>query len=408
MKKFSLSNLKPEDANERRLPKGFVLALVYTAIVAAASIWIWQHFSKAMPVMIDLLLALFFALAMEPLIAWLIKKGWNRKLATFVTLTVILVAIGGVMGLFGSLFVQQSIELGTAIPSIYETIHNFLNTKFNLDMPEMKDAAKQLSSFITGDTALKTLSVALSIGTFIINSVAILLVVYYMVAYGPQMRHFILQWFRPERQPAIRNLWIISEEKIAGFLYSRVILAILCSIFTAIYLLIFDIPYWLPLALFTGIISQFIPTVGTYIGGALPVIVALGSNGLVLGVGTLVFIIIYQQIENLIFSPKVSQHTLDLNPAVSYISVLLFGYMFGALGAFLALPVCAIISVLWGQLVQKYPVEEHELVNDDIHVQIKKAERIQRKTTKKSTKTTPKSDSKTNTKPNSKSPAKKS
>lgn len=100
-------------------------------------------------------------------------------------------------------------------------------------------------------------------------------------------------------------------------------------------------PYWLPLALFCGIVSQFVPTVGTYIGGALPVLFAWGSNGLWYGVGVLVFIIVYQQIENLILSPKVSQRTMDLNPCVAFLAVLVMGALFGALGAFLALPVTA-------------------------------------------------------------------
>ena len=55
-------------------------------------------------------------------------------------------------------------------------------------------------------------------------------------------------------------------------------------------------------------------------------------------VAVLVFIIVYQQIENLILSPRISQRTMDINAAVAFLSVLAFGSLFGAFGAFLALP----------------------------------------------------------------------
>lgn len=61
----------------------------------------------------------------------------------------------------------------------------------------------------------------------------------------------------------------------------------------------------------------------------------------------LVFIIVYQQIENLILSPRISQRTMDINAAVAFLSVLAFGSLFGAFGAFLALPVTASLQAIF-------------------------------------------------------------
>ena len=123
-------------------------------------------------------------------------------------------------------------------------------------------------------------------------------------------------------------------------------------------------PYWLPLALFCGIVSQFIPTVGTYIGGALPVLFAWGSNGIMYAVGVLVYIVVYQQIENLILSPKISQRTMDLNPAVAFLAVLVFGGVFGALGAFLALPITASLQAIFKVYTIRYELVDSPLMND--------------------------------------------
>src|SRR5699024_8729490 len=137
-------------------------------------------------------------------------------------------------------------------------------------------------------------------------------------------------------------------------------LAFLSTAFTLVFLLIMQIPYSLPLALFTGIVSQFVPTIGTYIGGALPVLLALAESP-VKALAVLVFIVVYQQIENYIFSPKISQKALEMNPAVAFVVVLGFGAVFGALGAFLALPVAATI-----QAVMSTYLRRHELIDSTL------------------------------------------
>ena len=116
------------------------------------------------------------------------------------------------------------------------------------------------------------------------------------------------------------------------------------AFFTSICLMALHVPYWMPLALFCGVVSQFIPMLGTYIGGALPVLFAWGSCGLWQAIAVVAFICVYQQIENLIFAPKISRRTMDVNDAVAFLAVLAFGSLFGAIGAFLALPIVASIQ----------------------------------------------------------------
>src|SRR5690606_34072904 len=130
-----------------------------------------------------------------------------------------------------------------------------------------------------------------------------------------------------------------------------------------IFLLILKIPYSLPLALFTGIVSQFVPTIGTYIGGALPVLLALAESP-VKALGVLVFIVVYQQVENYIFAPKISEKALEMNPAVAFVVVLAFGAVFGALGAFLALPVAATIQAVMSTYLQRHELIESHMLHD--------------------------------------------
>ena len=73
----------------------------------------------------------------------------------------------------------------------------------------------------------------------------------------------------------------------------------------------------------------------------------------------------YQQIENLVFAPKVSARSLELNPAVSFLAVLAFGAVFGALGAFLALPVAATIQAVSNVYLRRHELIDSEMLRED-------------------------------------------
>lgn len=172
------------------------------------------------------------------------------------------------------------------------------------------------------------------------------------------------RWLTPARQQEVLTLWEITQVKVSDFINSRIGLAALSSAFTFVFLLIIRMPYALPLAVFVGVVSQFVPTIGTYLGGALPVAVALTSQGMPQALGVLAYIIAYQQVENLYFSPKVSARALEMNPAVSFLAVLAFGALFGALGAFLALPVAATIQATANTYLRRHALIESRMLQD--------------------------------------------
>jgi predicted PurR-regulated permease PerM len=174
----------------------------------------------------------------------------------------------------------------------------------------------------------------------------------------------VCRWLTPNRQTEVLRLWEITQVKVSDFINSRIVLAALSAVFTFVFLVIMDTPYALPLSVFTGVVSQFVPTIGTYLAGAPPVAVALTSQGLPQALAVLAFIIAYQQLENLVFSPKVSARALEMNPAVSFVAVLAFGAVFGPLGAFLALPIAATIQAVGNTYLLRYELVESHLLHD--------------------------------------------
>jgi predicted PurR-regulated permease PerM len=122
------------------------------------------------------------------------------------------------------------------------------------------------------------------------------------------------------------------------------------------------VPYALPLALFEGVVAEFIPIVGTYVAGAVPVLVALASLGLGPALIVLAEILVYQQVENYFLTPRISQHTMQLNAGLAFGAAMAGGAVGGFIGAFFALPLAAVIQ----SFVSNYYSGRYEVVESDL------------------------------------------
>ena len=366
--KIDFASVFPAKGDARRPPEWYGRALLYTAIAVFLAYFVWRSWGKVSGVVLDVVISLFLALAIEPVVLLLVRHGWKRGVASAVSLIGLGAVIVALLALFGNMFVQQAISMVKGLPGVYDEISRTVEQYTSFKLPEIQNLGSEIfnniqTSWVT-DFAGQALSTTMGLFGFLLDLLTVVMVTYYLSAAGPKPRRSLCQWLGPVTQRRFLLGWTIVQDQISNFLFSRTILAAINAVCTAIFLDLIRVPYWLPLALFCGIVSQFIPTVGTYIGGALPVLFAWGSNGIMYAVGVLVYIVVYQQIENLILSPKISQRTMDLNPAVAFLAVLVFGGVFGALGAFLALPITASLQAIFKVYTIRYELVDSPLMND--------------------------------------------
>ncbi len=355
---------RPLQHDSRRPPRWFARGLVMAAVVVFVAAFAWHAFFQLKGLIVNVLIAFFISLALEPVVLWLVRHGWKRGLAAGAALLGTILFAGVIVALFGNLFVQQLLALFRSVPTIYTDLQDWLSTEFDVSIPASSELVKEAVGRWGEDVASGVLLVGTSVVSALFAITTILLVVYYLSAAGPRFRAAVCARLTPSRQSEVLMLWETAQRKASDFITSRVVLAALSSVFTFVYLTIVRTPYALPLALFTGIVSQFVPTIGTYIGGALPVTVALTSQGIGQALAVLAFIIGYQQIENYFFSPKVSAKALEMNAAVAFLVVLAFGAVFGAIGAFLALPVAATVQAVMDTYWKRHELVESAMLRD--------------------------------------------
>jgi predicted PurR-regulated permease PerM len=151
----------------------------------------------------------------------------------------------------------------------------------------------------------------------------------------------------PERwQRIFTTTWDLTTIKTGGYVSARVVLATINGGTSALVFLLIGMPSWLALGIWTGVVAQFVPTIGTYISIILPVLVGLLSPNPWIGVAALVWAIIYQQVENLTIEPRISAKAVDVHPAVGFGSVMIGSALFGVAGALLSIPVVAVLLAL--------------------------------------------------------------
>ena len=171
--------------------------------------------------------------------------------------------------------------------------------------------------------------------------------------------------------------WELAGDKTGGYLYSRALLALLSTIFHWIVFQSLGTAAPVALALWVGIISQFLPVVGTYLAGILPVLLTFLDSPVKAAI-VLAAIVIYQQIENYLLSPRITARTMELHPALAFGAALAGAAVLGAVGAVLALPAAAMGQAIVSDWGDRHQVIKSELTEVRHHSVWKRMAKIRR------------------------------
>jgi predicted PurR-regulated permease PerM len=318
--------------------------------------------------LITLLVSLFLSFAMEPAVNRLARRGWRRGSATALVFGLLLLFMSIFVFAIGSLVVTQVREFIDQAPTYVNDLERWVNNTFNahVDFDKLQEqisnprgGAQQFATNLAG-SALEIGAAALAV---VFQVFTIALFTFYLVADGPRFRRNICSLLPPARQRTVLDTWDLAIEKTGGYLYSRCILAALSTAFHAVAFAVIGVPFALALAFWVGIMSQFIPVVGTYIAGVLPVLIALIHDP-VDGIIVLGFVVLYQQVENYLFAPRITAQTMSIHPAVAFGAVIAGAGILGVAGALLALPAAAVLQAIISTIGERHEVVESELTEE--------------------------------------------
>ena len=353
------------ESDDRRLPRWVVPAVVifWSGFLAALAIrFVWGKLSG---LVVLVAIAAFLALAIEPGVNRLARRGWRRGSATalilFGVVVVFLVFVGAIGTLVGSQVADLLENSDRYISDSVDTVNDTFGT--NLDAQEMIDEFNNPDGAVQEFIAKQQgRAVRLSVAALggLVQLLSVLLFTFYLVADGPKLRRAICSRLTPARQERVLDTWELAATKTGGYLYSRALLAMLSAVFHWIVFQSLGTAAPVALALWVGVVSQFLPVVGTYLAGVLPVLLTLLDSPLKALV-VLVAIVVYQQIENYLLSPRITAHTMELHPALAFGAALGGVAVLGVVGAVLALPAAAM-----GQAIVSEWGDRHQVVKSEL------------------------------------------
>ncbi|WP_266073837.1 AI-2E family transporter [Streptomyces sp. NEAU-W12] len=346
----------------RWLPRAMVLAL---ALIALFQLGSWA-FHELTGLLINILIAFFLALAVEPAVSWMAGRGVRRGLGTFLVFLGVLIVAAGFVTLLGSMLAGQIIKIVEDFPEYLDSVINWINTHFHTELRRVDIQEGLLRSDWLRTYVQNSATGVLDVSTQVLGGLFQLLTIglfsFYFAADGPRLRRTICSVLPPARQTEVLRAWEIAVNKTGGYLYSRGLMALVSGMAHYVLLEILEVPYAPVLAVWVGLVSQFIPTIGTYLAGALPMLIAFAVDPWY-ALWVLIFVVIYQQFENYVLQPKLTSRTVDIHPAVAFGSVVMGTALLGAVGALIAIPAVATLQAFMGAYVKRYDVTDDPRVH---------------------------------------------
>jgi predicted PurR-regulated permease PerM len=311
-------------------------------------------------------ISFFFSLAMEPAVRRLHDgRGWRRGAAV----GAIYAAVIAVLVLFVFVLVPAVQILADTVAERgaewVAELDSFTAERFGvpIDSSAVGEGVSGTGEAVgdwAGDPFGRVLGFATSTLSLVFDLATIALFTFYFSADAPKIKRAVLRRFSPRTQERIAWTWDQAIVQTGGYFYSRSVLMAINGTGFFITMAVAGLPIELaiPLALFGGFVSEFIPAVGTYIGAAVPIALTLALQGLVPALIVLGYALVYQQLENYWLSPKLSSDAMSLSGGVAFGAALAGGAIAGPMGAFVALPVAALITSTLSNYARSYEVTE--------------------------------------------------
>ena len=351
--------MPPEEAPSQKLPPWLFRAILAGA-AALGGLYVLGWLIQELKTLIVIVLVSFFvSFALEPAVNRMERAGIRRGLGTGIMFMVLLVALGLFLWAIGTVLADQVGEFADDAPGYINDIEDWVEDAFDIEV----DAEGLLDEFQEGgavaNLATRLADNLINLGATVVQVLfqilTIALFTFYLVAEGPKLRRNLCSLLSPEHQRQVLSIWNLAIDKTGGYIYSRLILAAISFFVHWLVFWLVGAPFPVPMAMWVGLVSQFVPVIGTYIAGALPVLIGLLDRPST-GLAILIAIVVYQQIENYLLQPKVTAHTMEIHVTVAFGSVIAGGLLLGAVGALLALPAAATIQAFMASYLERQEV----------------------------------------------------
>ena len=318
--------------------------------------------------------SIFLALALKPLVrkvnGFFTKHfGMDKKhqsLSAVFAYLIVVIVIGGIVAIVGPVVVNETTKFVQHFPETFDKtfggwdgINNFGNNIGIANLQEqITNVINGISKDIMGIVGNNLVSSVSGIADIMMKIVLVLILTLLFLLEGPEMIESLWKTMGDDTETngrvAVMKRIVSKMANVVSTYVSRQILVAMVDGLASgliVFLLSLFLGVSSSLAIPMGMITMLfylIPMFGQFIGGTLVTILLVFSNP-VAGLVFAIVYIIYAQIENNIISPKIQGDALNLRPVTILCAITIGMYMFGLLGAIIAIPIAGCIRVLFDE-----------------------------------------------------------
>ena len=342
----------PEERVVSFRPRTIITAAVLLVAIGVVLWIVWV----SRRVLIWTFVSAFLAVALNPAVGALQRRGIRRRGAAAAVVYVLMLAvIAGLGALLIPTLVNQVNDLVDAAPGYVQDLTHgrgplgFLETKYHV-VERVQDAVEGNGSGRLAGGATAALDVTRSVITFVAGVVTIAFMTFFMLLEGEAWKDRFIALLPAKAQPRAQHMASEIARTIGGYVSGNLFISVIAGFSVTIVLLVAGVPFALALGLLVAILD-LIPLAGATLGAIIVTLVAL-THSLTAALIVLGFFIVYQQLENHLLQPIVYGRTVQLSPLAILVSVLVGAEVAGVIGALGAIPVAGTIQIVISDWLQ--------------------------------------------------------
>ena len=330
---------------------------------------------KALTGLIIIGLSIFLALALRPLVNTVNrfftkhfgKSEKHQTLSAVFAYLIVVVVVGGIIAIVGPVVVNETSRFISNFPDTFEKTFggwdgvNEIGKSIGISdlHAQIENGLSNLSKNLLGVLGNNLFSSVSGIADVVMKAVLVLVLTLLFLLEGPAMVNSLWKYLDHNEEKKVakvtRNVVTKMANVVSTYVSRQVFVAILdgCVTMIVVFILSLIFKFSPNLAIPMGMITMLfylIPMFGQFIGGTLVTLLLISSN-LWAGLIFAAIYIAYAQIENNIIAPKIQGDALKLRPVIILCAIVVGMYMFGLLGAIIAIPIAGCIRVLF----EEYP-----------------------------------------------------
>jgi predicted PurR-regulated permease PerM len=310
---------------------------------------------------IPVIVALFLATLLVPLVQWLEGRGWGHLTAVLTVFASAVLALAAIVAGLVPLIGNELGTLGDRVDQGIRDINEFIASRpFGLteeDLNRWIDQARQQLRENSSGITRGAVRGATLLGEVITGLILTLFLTFFFVKDSARFTRWILDFAGESRAGHLREVGRRSATAVSSYLRGQATVGLVDGFFIGLGLAILGVPLAVPLAFLT-FIAAFLPLVGAFVAGALAALVALVTKGFTTALIVVGITVLVQQLEGHLLAPLLLGRAVALHPVVIILALAAGGILGGIVGAFLAVPIAAVVTAAGTYLRGGEPVGE--------------------------------------------------